>query len=58
MVNQRNAVLSSFLIDIRGTHTGDTYTITAIVNKVAAYTGTGPLKLQLVLTESELAVSW
>lgn len=58
MVNQRNAVLSSFTVDIKGTHTGDTYTITVVINKVAAYTGAGPLKLQLALTESELAVSW
>lgn len=56
-VNARNAVLSSFTIDIAGSNVGNTYNIILNVNKVAAYTGTN-LVVHLVLTETEIPYSW
>lgn len=57
LVNQRNAVLSSFHIDIAGSNIGNNYNIVLNVNKVADYSGTN-LVVHLVLTESEIAYSW
>lgn len=57
LVNQRNAVLSSFHIDIAGSNIGNNYNINLNVNKVADYTGTN-LVVHLVLTETEIPFAW
>ena len=57
MYNQRKAINSSFTIDVAGTNTGNTYTVTLSVKKVAAYTGTN-LIVHLALTESNIAFPW
>lgn len=56
-VNARNAVLSSFTIDIAGSNIGNNYNIILNLNKVADYTGTN-LVVHLVLTETEIPYAW
>ena len=56
-VNQRAAVPSSFIIDIYGTHDGSNYDMTAIIQKVASYTGPDPV-FHLVVTESDIPYNW
>ncbi|MEI7725137.1 MAG: T9SS type A sorting domain-containing protein [Bacteroidota bacterium] len=57
LYNQQYAVLSPLTIDIAGYNTGNNYTITLTITKVAAIAGTS-LKAHLVLTESGIAYSW
>ncbi len=57
LYNQQYAVLSPLTVDIAGYNTGNNYTITLTITKVAAITATG-LKAHLVLTESGIAYSW
>ncbi len=56
-VNQRLAIESSFTVDIFGEHTGNTYDITLVLNKVANYSGYD-LVAQLALTESHIPQNW
>ncbi|MCF8366300.1 MAG: hypothetical protein K9H16_10995, partial [Bacteroidales bacterium] len=57
-VNQRNAVLSDFTIDLEFEHlTGNDYHATVTIEKVAPYSGTN-LVLQMVVTESNLDINW
>lgn len=57
-VNQRNAVLSNFTVDLQFEHlTGNNYHATVVVEKVAPYSGTN-LKLRVVVTESSLDINW
>jgi len=57
-VNQRNAVLSDFTIDIEFTNLGNNnYTATFTMNNVGGNTTTG-LKLQVTITESHMPISW
>ena len=57
-VNQRNAVMSDFTIDLNFTHNTETnYTANIDIEKVAAYTGTN-LVLHLFVTESKLDINW
>ncbi len=57
-VNQRNAVLSDFTIDLQFTHNTDTdYTANIEIEKVDNYTGTN-LVLQVYVTESHLDINW
>ncbi len=48
---------TSFLVDIYGEHTGNLYTITIKVHKVAAYSGTN-LKVRMAVTESNIPYNW
>jgi len=57
LYNQQYAVLSPLTIDIAGYNSGNNYTITLTITKVAAISGTS-LKAHLVLTESGIAYSW
>jgi PKD repeat protein len=57
LYQQRDAIPSSFLIDISGTSSGNDYDITLSLNKVAAYNGTN-IVVHLVLTESNIPFSW
>ncbi len=57
-VNQRNAVMSDFTIDIAFTSLGNNnYTGTFTLNNVGGNTTTG-LKLQVTITESHMPISW
>jgi len=56
-VNTRMDVPSSFIVDIYGTSNGSNYDMTAIVQKVAPYSGADPI-FHLVITESDIAYSW
>lgn len=56
-VNQRLAIPSSFIVDIYGSHVGSNYEMTAIIQKVAPYSGPDPI-FHLVVTESDIAYSW
>jgi hypothetical protein len=57
-VNQREAIPSSFTIDISGTHTCLTnFTANITVQKVASYSGTN-LRLHAVVTESNIQEFW
>lgn len=57
-VNQRNAVMSDFTIDIEFTSQGNNnYTGTFTLNNVGGNTTTG-LKLQVTITESHMPISW
>lgn len=56
-VNQRNAVLSSFTLNISGSCTGLQYDVTIQANKVAAYSQSS-LRLHLALTESHIPEFW
>ncbi|MFZ4523383.1 MAG: Omp28-related outer membrane protein [Bacteroidales bacterium] len=55
--NQAYGVLSPLTIDISGYNTGNNYTITLTITKVAAITATN-MKAYLVLTESGIPYSW
>ncbi len=57
LYTQQYAVLSPLTIDISGYNSGNNYTITLTITKVAAVPGTS-LKAHLVLTESGIAYSW
>ncbi|MCX6303798.1 MAG: T9SS type A sorting domain-containing protein [Bacteroidetes bacterium] len=57
LYNQQYAVPSPLTIDISGYNTGDNYTITLTINKLATISGTG-LKAYLVLTESGIPYAW
>ncbi len=57
LYTQQYAVLSPLTIDIAGYNTGNNYTITLTITKVAAITATN-IKAHLVLTESNIAYSW
>jgi hypothetical protein len=57
-VNARMAILSSFTIDVTGTHTClSDFTAHITLNKVATNTSTN-LRLHTVLTESDIMVAW
>ncbi|HZK06968.1 MAG TPA: T9SS type A sorting domain-containing protein [Bacteroidales bacterium] len=57
-INQRNAVLSNFTVDLQFEHlTGNNYHATAVITKVAPYSGTN-LKLRVTVTESNLDINW
>ncbi len=57
-VNQRNAVLSDFTIDLQFTHNTDTdYTANVEIEKVGTYTGTN-IVLQVFVVESHLDINW
>lgn len=57
-VNQRNAVLSNFTVDLQFERvSGNNYHATIVVEKVAPYSGTN-LKLRVVVTESHLDINW
>ena len=56
-VNQRNAVLSDFTIEIELEHTGFDYTTTIIMENVGGNTSSN-LVLHLVVTESGLPIVW
>ena len=57
-VNQRNAILSDFTVDLQFTHNTDTeYTANIEIEKVGTYTGTN-LVLQVFVTESHLDINW
>ena len=57
-VNQRNAILSDFTIDIQFTNLGNNnYSAAITVDNVGGNTTTG-LKLQVTITESHLPISW
>ena len=55
--NIRNAVLSSFTIDLLGEEIGLDYTVSLTANKVASTSSTN-MVLHLVLTESQIAEEW
>lgn len=57
LYNQRYAVLSPLTLNIQGSHTGNNYTITLTITKVADITSTN-LKAHLVLTESNIPYPW
>jgi PKD repeat protein len=57
LYNQQYGVLSPLTIDISGYNTGNNYTITLTITKVAAITASS-LKAHLVLTESDIPYSW
>jgi hypothetical protein len=57
LYQQREAIPSSFLIDIAGTSTGNDYSIVLTIEKVSAYTGTD-IVVHLVLTESNIPFAW
>jgi PKD repeat protein len=57
LYNQQYGVLSPLTIDIAGYNTGNNYTITLTITKLANITGTN-LKAHLALTESNIAYSW
>lgn len=57
LYNQRIAVPSPITVCFAGTHTGNDYTITVRVTKLASYTG-NDVRLHLVLTESAIPVNW
>ncbi len=56
-VMQRMDDPTSFIVDIFGEHTGNLYTITIKVHKVAAYSGTN-LKVRMAVTESDIPYNW
>ncbi len=56
-VNQRNAILSDFTIDVQFVETDGTYTATITLDNVGGNTGTG-LKLQVAITESHMPITW
>lgn len=56
-VNQRNAILSDFTIDVQFVETEGTYTATITVDNVGGNTSTG-LKLQVAITESHMPITW
>ncbi len=55
--NIRNAVPSSFTIDLSGVEIGLDYTVSLTANKVASTSSTN-MVLHLVLTESQIAEEW
>ncbi len=57
LYNQRYAVASPLTICMSGSNAGNNYTVNIMVKKVATITST-TLKLQLVLTESNIAYAW
>ncbi len=57
MYNSSYAVPSPITLCFSGSNTGNTYTINVSVTKLNTYTG-NDLRLQLVLTESHIPVSW
>jgi PKD repeat protein len=57
-VNQRNAVMSNFTVDMQFQHlTGNNYHATVVITKVAPYSGTN-LKLRVYVVESHLPINW
>jgi len=56
-VNQRNAILSDFTIDVQFVETDGTYTATITVDNVGGNTSAG-LKLQVAITESHMPITW
>jgi PKD repeat protein len=57
LYNQRMAVTSPLTVCVTGTNVGNNYTVNVALNKVGTITSTD-LKLHLVLTESNIAVTW
>ena len=57
LYQQREAIPSSFLIDIAGTSSGNNYNIVLSLKKVAAYSGTNVV-VHLALTQSNMPISW
>jgi hypothetical protein len=57
LYNQRYAVASPVTICMSGSNVGNNYTINVMVKKVASISSSS-LKLQLVLTESNISYSW
>ena len=55
--NQRMAVTSPLTVCITGTNVGNNYTVNVALNKVGTISS-NDLKLQFVLTESDIPVSW
>ena len=57
LYNQRHAIQSPLSIDIAGTNSGSTYNLTLSLHKLADIIDT-TLRVQVVLTESNIAYSW
>jgi PKD repeat protein len=57
LYNTRYAVPSPLTICLSGSNAGNVYTVNVMVKKVATITATN-MKLQLVLTESNISYSW
>lgn len=57
LYQQRYAVASPLTIDISGTSSGNVYTVTLTIHKVAAITATD-IRTHLVLTESNILENW
>lgn len=57
LYNQRMAVTSPLTVCITGTNVGNNYTVNVALNKVGTISS-NDLKLHLVLTESDIPVSW
>lgn len=55
--NQRKDISSAFRVKIYGEHTGLSYDITLVLQKVADYPGTN-IVVQLALTESHIPENW
>ncbi|MCX6235458.1 MAG: PKD domain-containing protein [Bacteroidetes bacterium] len=57
LYNERKPIQSAFTIDMQGYHNGNNYFVTLTINKVAT-SNTDNCKVHLVLTESNISVTW